>query len=163
MGGSNPSDRSVELAFLWVPHRKRVVDDEQPIDLPLPPAADSRHLLLAQIEIPYSPWGKVYSLVFRTPPVFLQVFYTTGTVATYRLVLDTAKAGIIVSHLPTQFDDSLKLWQGDLNSGLVRAIALTTPNPAVFRPAITVHFSQMALHSPPLQKLEFSPSVESPG
>jgi hypothetical protein len=136
---------------------------QQQIELPLAPAADSRHLLLAQIDLPYSPWGKLYSLVFRTPPVFLQVFYATGTVATYRLVLDTAKAGLLVSNLPTQFDDSLKLWQGDLNSGLVREIALTTPNPAVFRPAITVHFSQVALHSPPLQKSEFSPSVGSPG
>lgn len=101
------------------------------------------NILLAKIDIQYSWFGKIYSKLFRTPPIYLHVRYHQNQEATYRIVPDTAKAGVIIGSLPQDLESSLREFIGYENQNKVQSVFFTTPHLGVFQPNILIQFERL--------------------
>jgi hypothetical protein len=127
------------------------------------------NLLLLKADIQYSFLGKLYNAVFRTPPLYIHFFFDTPQPESHRLVLDTAKSGLLVGSLPADLKGALADFEGYDSGRKARAIAFSTSNPNVFAKAINVSFvrikKQISLPQDfnPQQYLERNPDVKKAG
>jgi hypothetical protein len=101
----------------------------------LPIRADS--LTRAKIEFQYSPLGKLVKLLFRIPPVYMNVNYLDDTSARYRIVQDNSANGPIVSHLPRNQEEITAFLRGELPPQ-VKAFQFEVDTPRLFAPEITI-------------------------
>ncbi|MBD1852267.1 hypothetical protein [Leptolyngbya sp. ST-U4] len=119
---------------------------EKPIDLNNVRATyqnEVGNILLAKIDVQYSLFGKIYSKLFRTPPIELRARYNPNLEVRYRLVPDTAKAGIIVGSLPLNLKSSMRDFMGYESEDKVQEIYFASSHLSVFKPTISVQFERI--------------------
>lgn len=75
---------------------------------------NDQELIRAKIQIKYSFFGKIYKTLFRSPPVMIKINYADGQTNSYRIIPENANNGVIISHLPTNDQEALRLFQGEL-------------------------------------------------
>jgi peptidoglycan/LPS O-acetylase OafA/YrhL len=125
------------------------------------------NILVMKVDIQYSLLGKLYNSFFRTPPIYLRAFSDVAEASEYRLVIDTAKSGIVIGSLPANLQQSLRDFEGRDGDNKNRAISFNTPNRKIFAPKIKIHFfrvrKRVSLPSDfdPQIYLKLYPDVES--
>jgi hypothetical protein len=127
------------------------------------------HILILKLNIRYSLLGKIYNTLYRTPIVELVAQYKSGQVQKYRLVIDTAQAGIVVGDLPTKLEEVLKDLSGQDNSNSVQSITVQTLNSRVFAKTIEMSFwdlkkaPQLPDNFNPKKYLRINPDLKAAG
>ncbi len=119
---------------------------EQPISLNAVRATykdEVGNILLAKIDIKYSLFGKAYSKLFRTPPVSMHVRYSQNQEVNYRVVLDTAKSGLMIGSLPQDLQSSIREFVGYESQNKVQSIFFSSPHLSVFQPDISIQFERL--------------------
>ncbi|WP_088890486.1 hypothetical protein [Leptolyngbya ohadii] len=101
------------------------------------------NILLAKIDIQYSWFGKLYTKLFRTPPIYLNARYRQNQEASYRMVPDTAKSGVMIGSLPQDLESSIQELIGYNNPNKVKSISFSSPHLGVFQPNISIQFEQL--------------------
>ena len=93
---------------------------------------DGTTVVRASFKFRYSLLGNFYRFLFRAAPVELWVNYVDGSRRVYRMVLDNADNGIIVSHLPTTAQEAFSLFNNTLPSQ-VKSFSIHTNNPVIYQ------------------------------
>lgn len=146
------------------PNAKFVLLERRPSDICLPDSVQppkalewnvnevleprKQTIVLASIEFRYSFLGKIYKTLFRAPPVKIWINYVDGSKSEYRMVLDNAVNGIMISHLAKNDQEALLLFNNVLLSQ-VKSFSLRTNNPLIYQKTIKL---QLFLYS---QSIEF--------
>jgi len=93
----------------------------------------------AKVKIKYSLLGKIYKTIFRVPPVYIKVNYSSGNTSKYRIIPENSENGIIISHLPTQASDALSLFKDKLPMQ-VQSFSFNNKNYLLYSPKIELNF-----------------------
>ena len=93
---------------------------------------DGAAVVRASFRFKYSLLGKLYKTLFRSAPVELWVNYVDGSRRAYRMVLDNANNGIMISHLPRSEQEAFSLFNNAL-SAQVNSFSLHTNNPLIYQ------------------------------
>jgi hypothetical protein len=101
-------------------------------------------LITAHIEFSYSTLGKLYKLLYRTPPIMMKVNYQDKTEFQYRIIPENSVNGVIVSHLPRSNEEILSFFQGNLPA-LVKSFSFNIDPPWLFKPTIEINFSSVSV------------------
>jgi hypothetical protein len=94
----------------------------------------------AQIHIQYNLIGVIRNLLYKDPPVFVQLNFADGSTGTYRFVFENGMDGLVVSAVPGN------LFGGEIKQ--VREISFSTPGAYAFDPHIQVTFVQVPTSYP---------------
>lgn len=72
----------------------------------------SDKLLFAKIDLKLRFIGKITKTLFRIDPVYIDLLYDSGKGASFRIVPDTAKNGLLINYLPTNHYELANLLNG---------------------------------------------------
>ena len=101
-------------------------------------------LMTAHIQFSYSIIGKLYKVLYRVPPVMMQVNYLDGTSRQYRIIPENSSNGILVSHLPRNDKEVLAFLGGELPAP-VESFGFRVSHPWLFKPTVEINFSPVDL------------------
>jgi len=101
------------------------------------------NLLILKADIKYSLVGKLYNTFFRTPPIYINLFFDDFQPEKHRLVPDTAKSGLVVSSLPNNLKGALEDFEGYDGGRKAKAITFSTLNQGVFSKTVRISFSKI--------------------
>jgi hypothetical protein len=96
--------------------------------------------------------GRVRRLLFRSEPISLQLRYGSGRLASFRLVLDTARSGILINPMVTNLRRLAELFDWRTAGSPVRAVRLVGPATRWMEPEFSVRWTA-AMPSFPLGSL----------
>ncbi len=91
--------------------------------------------VFAQVQIQYNLIGTIRNLLYKAPPVFVQLNFSDGSTGTYRFVFENGMDGLVVSAVPN-----------DLFGGVIkqiREISFITPGAYAFDSHIQVTFVEV--------------------
>ena len=111
-------------------------------------------LMRAKVKIKYSLLGKIYKTIFRAPPVYLQVNYSSGNISEYRIIPENSENGIIISHLPAHTSEALSLFKGQLPIP-VQSFSLINKNSLLYLPNIELSYIPIKFINSSIQKTEW--------
>ncbi|MGH2412522.1 MAG: hypothetical protein ACRDEA_02265 [Microcystaceae cyanobacterium] len=100
--------------------------------------------MTAHIQLNYSIIGKLYKVLYRVPPVMMQVNYQDGTRRQYRIIPENSSNGVFVSHLPRNDEEVLAFFRGELPAP-VESFSFRSSHPWVFKPTVEINFSPVSL------------------
>ncbi|MEW6771942.1 MAG: hypothetical protein AB1330_11240 [Bacillota bacterium] len=72
------------------------------------PSSDK--IVFASINMTLRPIGEITKMLFRIPPVNIDLLYDSGRIASYRIIPETAKNGLLINYLPTNAEELAKLF-----------------------------------------------------
>ncbi|MFG1465346.1 hypothetical protein V5F77_20905 [Xanthobacter sp. DSM 24535] len=113
--------RAVPLPDLLTPIGQETVRLREKVPLPA-----TTQPIFVTMNIRPTLLGRVMNLVFRTPPVFLELDMADGSARRFRLIPGMARDGFLISPLVTRTDDFLRLAAGG-------DATLAGPQPVSFR------------------------------
>jgi hypothetical protein len=99
--------------------------------------ANDGFLIRAAIRIDYSILGKIYKTLFRSPPVMMSVTNMHGETSLYRIIPENANQGLLVSHLPSNDNEALSFFKGQLPNR-IKSLSFFTVNPILYKSKIGV-------------------------
>jgi hypothetical protein len=105
----------------------------------------------AKVKFNYSPFGKIYKTLFRSPPVMIKVTYINGLRKSYRIIPENSDNGVIVSHLPKDDSEAISFFRGQL-PGQVKSFSFSTSNSLLYAPNIEMTFSSYNLLEPSIKQ-----------
>jgi len=91
--------------------------------------------MFAEVHIKYNLIGTIRNLLYKAPPVYVQLRFADGSTGTYRFELGNAMDGLVVSAVPND------LFGGKIRQ--IREITFITPGAYAFDPHIRVSFVQV--------------------
>jgi hypothetical protein len=113
--------------------------------------ASDRLITRAKVKFNYSPFGKIYKTLFRSPPVMMKVTYINGIRNSYRIIPDNSDNGVIVSHLPKDDSEAMSFFRGQLPAQ-VKSFSFSTSNSLLYAPNIEMTFSSYKLLEPSIKQ-----------
>jgi len=105
----------------------------------------------AKVKVNYSPFGKIYKTLFRSPPVMMEVTYINGLRKSYRIIPENSDNGVIVSHLPKDDSEAISFFRGQLPAQ-VKSFSFSTSNSLLYAPNIEMTFSSYKLLEPSIKQ-----------
>lgn len=85
------------------------------VDIP-----SSDKIVFASIDMRLRPIGVIMKLLFRIPPVNIDLLYDSGRIASYRIIPETAKNGLLINYLPLNAEELAKLFTSAANDRVVK-------------------------------------------
>lgn len=111
-----------------------------------------RSILRAAIRLELTPLGKLYQVLFRVSPVFIDFDTAKGTRLSYRINPANSGNGVIVSHIPVSGMEAFNMFQGRLPAQM-KSFRLRTSQPWLFASPINIVF-----YSSPYEDVKGSPT-----
>jgi hypothetical protein len=102
------------------------------------------HPLRAAITLRRRTLGWLWNMIFRSDPVFLQVTTASGRSRAYRIVVDTARDGILVDATLQSAADLPLLFDCCPFEDPVRAMRITGPGTWAFDPLLSINWSSLS-------------------
>ncbi|MBD2488091.1 hypothetical protein [Aulosira sp. FACHB-615] len=99
--------------------------------------SDSSHLVRASVKFNYSFLGKIYKMIFRSPPVKIDILFKNASSHSFRIIPENSENGIIISHLPLNDIQALSFFKGKWNQR-VRSFKFSAVNPFLYKKNIQI-------------------------
>jgi hypothetical protein len=87
--------------------------------------------------------GQVANILFRVPPLYIDLEYESGRVLTYRFLPSTASNGMLMNPLPTNLGELAGLFKGDSYDKL-KAFRITSGRIAYYDDNIAIRWEEAA-------------------
>jgi hypothetical protein len=81
---------------------------------------DSNKFLFVSIKMKQNIRGVALEALFRIPPVYIDLIFKSGRIASYRIIPDTAKNGVLINYIPYDIEELMKLFKGVSNDRVTK-------------------------------------------
>jgi hypothetical protein len=105
---------------------------------------DSDSIILAKIKFSYSLFGKIYKIIFRAPPVYINVQYADNPQVgfSYRIIPENAENGVIINNLPRDSKEAIAFLLGN-KVGNVKSFSFRNMNSLLYKNKIDIEYKTL--------------------
>ena len=97
------------------------------------------NLLYMFADVQYTLLGRLRSLLFQSPPLFVELTYMNGTRTSHRAVKPILKTGVLLNKKINNYEEAIRFFQTIGRDNMdVKSIQFTTPSPHYFHVNIPV-------------------------
>ena len=101
-----------------------------------------------KVKVGYTLLGKLYKLLFRAPPTYIEVQYYNGSTSRYRFIPENAQGGLVINPLPSSsemFDLTFFETESYSNSNKVRTLEFSNSNSLLYKKSLALEFNNYSL------------------
>lgn len=101
----------------------------------------SGNLLFAKMDMRLNLAGRIARTFFRVPPVYLDLLFDSGRYISYRISPDTARNGLLINFVPSEYQDLAGIFNGVANDRVAK-IRIRGSGTSYYDPEIGINWEE---------------------